>query len=409
MKKSAKFIKKITDFLSKKTGFRIAVITLSTFFVLLTFSFFACYSGSQIERTAEYIAEVSKKDTLNHKYSWLSITEKKASQNKKKSILREPYDEYFFWKYIFRHSDYGYSKIANPNKDFSVTTIDYALYDDYSFLCANRNRNYKMKNSDNYHQEFYDLELMFAGTRQIKTHDSNFFAISKTDAANILSQMGVVKTGDDYSKNQYSSLLNSSIRLNINGANVSWTLDNIYLENTEFYKNLNSTIGHFLLTYILLPDTIAISDVFFFNTYVFQNMYKLERIASYYEKDDVDYNMCSVAFKNTDSFNTDVLFNGLFPKRTSPIFYVLVVVETLLAITLFTILILYTPRENKWFDIVTYLVPCLIPALILSVLSRILKNCLLFPFISAGFIVVFYILFASIFFFKLYGKGVHLK
>lgn len=324
-----------------------------TALILLLLSFFSSslvISSGFLSKTknvdifSEYIADISKNHTKNGKYSWIAVSDRE--NNKKMPNLVGTVDEYNYWKYAYRHSNFAYAKIANANKKINCYYSDLEKPNDsLVFLTAGSNESVLLNSNgkEHYRHDFYDIYLMFKNNKKINSNDSNFCSISKKRATELLKKTtGVVDR--DFSDEEYFSLIGTSINFSINNDKYSWTIDDIYIDEFEqndkrgeFFANLTKTVGEFVLAFNLLPNDLLNSDVYFFDSHSFQNKSKIERIISAYTIEKVDVEFCSCCLKENFSFQQQFLDN-IYKDSSSSLIYLVIVLYVLFMFSEFLLL-----------------------------------------------------------------------
>ena len=97
-------LRRIIDTIEKMSLIWKKIISFGCIFIIVSSVFLAgsAKSESYVEKTARFLTEAAnKKSGENSFFSLQLVPEDKESEN----ALPRVYDEYFYWKYIFRHSD----------------------------------------------------------------------------------------------------------------------------------------------------------------------------------------------------------------------------------------------------------------------------------------------------------------
>ena len=252
-------------------------------------------SNTLIEKKSAEIVSFINKHSLT---DYVSIQVSPVVKEDKKS-MPNTYNEYFYWKYIFRNSDFGFLSTANGGKTHECYYNEINGDQNISFLCCGNNSNPNYQ--DYYRHEVYDIRLMFKGNNSMVGGAINFFAISQTTATKLLVKRGLEKVSDGFTVKQYETLLGTNTTLLLDGQLVEFTISNIYFEEGNFFSNVSSNFGEFAISYIYFPDYIESESTYIFNKYIYQNSHKIQRMRSFFNNDKFRFNVSGFNLNNQDT------------------------------------------------------------------------------------------------------------
>lgn len=268
-------------------------------------------SSVAIERTSEYIADIAQNDTKSGKYVSLMIEPNDSTDEK----IRNSYYEFHSLYAVFREGLATYVGTANADKSENTIRIKGSSDEtNFSFLNVDSGFGVKEYYKDEegnmvYKQEFYPLELMFYSNHPMIPEAFSFLYISKSRATEILDEKKL-----EHTRENYHSLLNQLITLEINGVDYVFAIDNIYLEQNYFYDALNETIGEFFLGGQKYPPEIKRQAMFFLRNYAYQNKYFIEYASSIYPEKDFNYKLLDYNFTNEIRIDENRLVFSATPK-----------------------------------------------------------------------------------------------
>ena len=265
------------------------------------------YSDASLESDSVFISNLAE-ESLNKQFVSAQITPKNESAS---SNMPSTYNEYYYWKYIFRHSNFGFVSTVNGGKTHSCLFKNLNDDSNITFLCSGYNSNPAY--GDFYKHEVYDLRLMFPGNNAKRDGAISFLAVSQTKANDLLLSKGVVLSDGGYSLEQYESLLQDNITIVMDNVDCEFSISNIYFEDGEFFENVKKTFGEFVLSYIRFPDGFAPEASYIFNKYDYQNYHKLKRMKYLFDESNFSFRFSNYNLKsdiNLDAFNNRILSNN---------------------------------------------------------------------------------------------------
>ena len=390
---------RIIGSLSKKTIFNISL------FGVLASSVFLFLSGtinpnSILSDYASYLSEVAKSDISKNGYVSFQIT---AINEKNESNYPSTYNEYFYWKYIFRHSNFSFLSTVNGGKTHNCFYKEINSKDNVTFLYSGNNSNPKY--NDYYKHEIYDIFFMFKGNNRMVSDALNFFAISETKAQQLLSVRGVQAGNEGYSSDQYETLLGTNTVINIDGEDFLFTISNVYFENGEMFQNVNSTFGEFAVSYIHFPPSLQKECTYMFNKYEYQNLHKIKRIRNAFSSDEYKLSLSSFNLNSIEKLNVSKIYNILNSNLGNN---ALSIVLTIFSIVLFAasvFLFFAILDSNKLLDYVVFFSLFLIPYGSLGVINIFMRMPLLFSYHSLTIFAIELLIVIAWLLFKLFTRG----
>ena len=228
---------------------------------------------SYIEKTAACLTEIVKNDPTKNGFLPLQII---PNDKESENSMPRVFDEYYYWKYIFRHSDFSFLATVNGGKTHQCYYSEIQFDKNVSFIyCAN---NLNPKKGDFYKHEVYDIDLMFEGETRILEGTLSFITISQTIANKLLCKRLNCAEGTTFSVDDYRSLISTKMPLLMDGSEYLFTISNIYFEEGTFFKNTKTVIDEFVLSYTIFPENFKKECTYIFNSYTYQNYHKLIRI-----------------------------------------------------------------------------------------------------------------------------------
>lgn len=295
-----------------KKKMQVAIVSFGVFFAsCFCFCSGITHESTSIEKTSNEIANYI---APNSKTGYLSI---EVSPNSVENAKKMPntYDEYLYWKYIFRHSNFSYFSSVNAGKKYDCRYNEIDHSENITFVCCGYNSNPEFEGF--YKHEVYDIKLMFKGKNVINKGAINFFAISQTRADMLLEKRGEKRDSEGkYSILQYEKLLGTDTEISIDKNTSNFTISNVYFESGDFHNNLICNFGEYALSYINFPATVKLESTFIFNSYDFQNIHKIKRMRSYFDSENFSFSLCTYNLNNKKAILSDLLdYKQIFGKN----------------------------------------------------------------------------------------------
>ena len=364
----------------KQTMFCVLLLLLSNVSLFVAGSF---NKQTSTEMFASNITEYINNE-WDDNYLTLQITSNDSDGERFISNLT--YNEYFYWKYIFRNSDFGFVSTVNGSKKYEI------LYSEVDSLDSNLTFLFCGRNSNNaYHgyfkHEVYDLMLMFKGNNVISSGASNFMAISKSRADQILIERNFLP-GDyeGFEEEDYLSLIGTNTTLLVDGWEYTLTIANIYFEEGNFFENVIDTFGEFVVSYITFPKLLEMEATYIFNGNLYQNMHRLNRISAFFKSD-----MYSFSFENNtiSYFEENLNINHLFTKKNNDFFsYFITAFSCILFLAV--LLIIYSFNDLHTIrNLVILTAAHFAPYFILNIINNIFGKISLFSYFSLKIYMLF--------------------
>lgn len=335
--------------------------------------------NSIIESAAVSISNFA---STNTKTSCLSIQVSPKNADAKKT-LPDTYNEYFYWKYIFRHSDFSFLSTVNGGKTHNCYFDEIEANNNISFIFCGNNSNKAYEGF--YKHEVYDIKLMFRGINSINKDAINFFAISQSRADQLLLKRGELPDDDGkYGISQYEKLLGTNTQLNIDSQPYLFTISNVFFESGTLHNNLEQNFGEYVISYIRFPDLLEFEATYIFNTYNYQNIHKIKRMREIFNSANFSFNLSSYNLNNnntqlSDVFNYSYIFGGVIGNNFLSIF-LLIMSFVLLVTFLYFIWLCESIHNIK--NIAIVVVSFLLPYIILSLINLIINVPLAFSYFS---------------------------
>ena len=392
-----KFFKKITDRIKNLSLVWKRVISFGFVFLFSFLVFFAgsAKSESHIEKAAQYITEVVKnKGEGEELFSFQLVAEDKESE----SALPRVYDEYFYWKYIFRHSDFSYLATVNGGKTHECYYSEIDCDRNITFIYSGNNLN--REKGDHYKHEVYDFDLMFKGETQILNGTISFLIVSQTRANQLLAKRLGCDEDSPFTKEDYQSLISTETSMMMDGNEVKFTISNIYLEDGDFFENTKKLLDEFIISYTIFPADFEKEYTYIFNGYVYQNYHKLLRINEMIKGKNF------LIRTNEEIDNFELIGNNLIAKQGNDfiaIFFVIIITLIYFAlISFFAISRLYL---RKWH--ISFLwIAFISPYLLFNLINLIKPIPLLFSFFSLKVYIIHLLVLVCLTVYLLIKKGV---
>lgn len=374
-------------------------------FFMFLLSSFVCFSSgafhfdTSCEKIAGRITNLVNNETIDGKYAAMVI-----SQNTNDKNLPSEYQEYNYWKYIFRHSNYGYVSTVNAKKEHEIIFSEAECENRITFICSTVNTCYRYKNGY-YKHELYDLFFMFEGNRTIIGDAINFCAISKNVADSILEKRGIVKNGE-YSEDDYRALLGTNTTLSFDGTNYYFSIFNVYLEDSEFCTNTRTVFNEFVLSYTKFPVGYDRESTYVFNSFNYQNYHKIKRILSIFNTSDYSYCFSKSNFKNGGYADDNVIVS--FFTNTENNYTYISIMLTILSFSLYIVsfmILFFISTRKKYLPLVISITSLFVPYLLFFLIHLFVGINALFSYHSLkAFAFVIMVSFFFVFFFIISRK-----
>lgn len=367
-----KFLDKVLH--NKKTNLLLTAIFIFCS-ILFMFPVGAISPSTTIENTADYLSEVTEKHTVNGTYTALMIEPNDTTDKK----INNPYNEFHYLYGIFRERIATYIGSVNAEKTHSIHITEIEEDINFSFLNVDSGFGVKeyYKDEDGnqvYKTEYYPLELMFYSNHPYIPGSFSFLYLSQSKADILLDKQGL-----EHTRENYQSLLNSLITLEIDGSEYKFAIDNIYYERNYFYNAIDEVMGEFLLAGAKYPAGLKRQGLFFLRNYSYQNKFYIEYATSLYSEKDFTYNILSRNFK--DGFEIDNSSIILFPNTPAAISVILLIVLISFLVVAALLIVFGSTKLDIW----THLIVAeglLIPYLIFWIIYLFTKNVFLFSLFS---------------------------
>ena len=315
--------------------------------------------SSTIERTSQYIAEIAENNTKTGKYVSLMI---EPNDNTDKRI-NDAYYEFHSLYAVFREGLATYVGTANADKnEHSIKIKEFNDGVNFSVLNVDSGFGVKEYYKDRegnmvYKQEFYPLELMFYSNHPAIPGAYSFLYLSKSRATQLLDLKGL-----EHSRENYHSLLNQLITIEIDETDYFFAIDNIYLEQNYFYDALHETIGEFFLAGQKYPPELKRQAMFFLRNFPYQNKYFIEYATQLYPQSDFDYKILDYNFKNKTKIDNSrlIFFSSSKGQAVSILLTLLSVILLLCSLLLITFGGFSFKIQNHLLIVLSMLIPYLI-------------------------------------------------
>ncbi|HBF68683.1 MAG TPA: hypothetical protein DDW20_05150 [Firmicutes bacterium] len=308
-----------------------------------------------------------------------------------KSAMPNTYNEYYYWKYIFRKSNFSFLSTVNGGKTNNCFFKEINVEDNISFICCGNN--YNTEYEDFYKHEVYDIKLMFKGNNIIGPNAINFFAISQTRANQLLFNRGErADSNGNYNIEQYEKLLGTNTQVAINNSSYLFTISNVYFESGQFHENVSQNFGEYVISYILFPKSLKLESTYIFNKYDYQNMHKIKKMKSYFQSNDFSFSLSSFNLKNKSVQLSDVFdYNYIFGRNLGNSFVsILLFVLSFVMFLAFLIVLVLSISIHNLRDLNVIFCSFLLPYIILFIINSITKIPLVFSYFSlVGYLVMF--------------------
>ncbi len=224
-------IRRISPTVKKIISF--AGVFISTFLVFVVGT---AKPESYAEVGANYLTEISNSDIAINNYVSFQLTPQDDDSAK---IMPRVYDEYFYWKYIFRHSDFSYLGTVNGGKTHNCYYEEIECDENISFAYCENNFNPEYEGF--YKHEVYDIRLMFRGEIGSYEGKYGFFAISQSRANEILKVRNIVPSSSEgYSIDDYKKILGTETTIKMDDQDCKFNISNIYFEDGNFYERTSN-------------------------------------------------------------------------------------------------------------------------------------------------------------------------
>lgn len=332
---------KLKEFFRKIFGTKLyASIFAFSFSFFSFFSFFLIGPMSKsatLERTANYFTEVATKHTKNKDCVAFAVEPKADS----KSQINAHSSEYNYLKGIFKETSLSYAGAINSDKSHTIKFADDASDINYSVLNVGGSgygvREYYVDENGNqvYKQEFYPLELMVYSNHTSVDGIYSFIYISQDKADEILDQLHVEHTLENYEE----YVLRSIVTISIDGFEAKYFIDNIFYERGYFCKGLHEVMGDFMVIGNPVSKTKPKAQaLFFMSEDTYKNFYYIQYSLKNYPSDNFDYKVLTYNLESGFELNNKKI--NLSPNASLngfSIFLATTLVLNLVAVGAFTI------------------------------------------------------------------------
>lgn len=324
---------------------RATQIAIAAFGVIVSSCLCFCsgitHQSTIIEKASNGISDYV---TSNSKTGYMAIN---VSPNTVENAKKMPntYNEYFYWKYIFRHSDFSYFSSVNAGKKHDCYYTEIDNKENITFICCGNNSNPEFEGF--YKHEVYDIKLMFKGKNTINKGAISFFAISQTRADMLLSKRGEKKDFEGkYGILQYEKLLGTDTEIIIDGNFFLFTISNIYFESGDLHNNLTNNFGEYVLSYIIFPSVVKLESTFIFNSYDFQNKHKIERMRHYFDSENFSFSLCSYNLSSEKASLSEALnYKEIFSKNLGNNVLSILTLFAAFLLMLFSCIFIYSAKQ----------------------------------------------------------------
>ena len=342
--------------------------------------------NSIIESTG---VDISNFITSNSKTNYISIQVSPNDLEAKKA-MPNTYYEYFYWKYIFRHSDFSFLSTVNGGKTHECYFDEIDVKDNISFVFCGNNSNNEFEGF--YKHEVYDIKLMFKGVNQIQQDAINFFAISQTRANQILKNRGEHTDSEgNFSFEQYKKLLGTNTQIKIDGGQYLFTISNVFFETGQFHENVSQNFGEYVISYIYFPEFLKTESTYIFNTYDYQNIHKIKRMREIFKTANYSFNLSTFNLKNDNVNLMDVFnYNYVFGENIGNWPASLLILALSFGVLFASLYVLFLSEKihnlkNLFFVVSSFL----LPYVVLSIINIFIKIPLLFSYFSLFSYIIF--------------------
>lgn len=291
---------------TKKNSF---IAFFSCLCILLSFLFVfvggAASSETVIDDIASYTANVVQKNTKSGTYLGTVV---EPNDNDKK--LPDSVAEFNTLYGVFRQEKATFGSLFNADKKNNVLFSE-TLTSNLSIFCLGPN------GTVSYEQHFkhyiYPFEMLFK--------DESYYDVSKyvaylstTQAEGILENRGVEKNNNEYTINQYKTLLGTKTILTFDEIPFEYVIGNIFLENNYYYECFRETIGDFFLTSYFAPSAVSKQHIYFLTSYVYQNKFFMNYLNKVY---DSSFDISFLTLNHEKKIDTDRILAFRSPVKTS--------------------------------------------------------------------------------------------
>lgn len=327
-------------------------------------------------------ADISKFASSNSETNNISIQVSPENLEAKKT-MPNTYNEYFYWKYIFRESNFSFLSTVNGGKTHECYFNEIDTNENISFVFCGYNTNPEYEGY--YKHEVYDIKLMFRGKNIINQEAINFFAISQTRANQILLARGEVFNDEgNYGLEQYEKLLGTNTELNIDGNPYLFTISNVFFESGAFYNNTSRNFGEFVISYTRFPEFLETEATYIFNSYDYQNIHKIKRMRATFDSTNFSFNLSLFNLNNHNYMLSDIFdCNYIFSHTIGNSFVsISLLIFSFIVFTFFLFLLWLSSPIHNFKNIVIVFCSFLLPYLVLSIINMLIKIPLIFSYFS---------------------------
>jgi len=234
--------------------------------------------NTDFERISEYSSQVVKNNTQDKRYCAISFDAPNKPGDYYSNELSNLFD-------VFRSGVVTYTSAMDVNKENNITLSgngDSKL----SLVFIGAVGTTSTKDEETGHVEHrhykYNFDTMFDdpvynGSEYDKKHAPIIY-LSQKQANNILESKNITKeNGDEYSEEQYASLIQTEVTLNINGDDCQYCVWNIFYNRGFYYEGVSDVLGEYSLTSYYQPKSHDLrqehKSIYFFNEYTYYNQY----------------------------------------------------------------------------------------------------------------------------------------
>ena len=264
----------------------VSIVFLSSSFVAGMFA-----TKGTLEETSHYIASVV--ETRVPTKDLLAITLEKETST---ASLPDHYQQFNQLYGSFRQTRITFTSGYNLTHEESVSIDEIDSSNDKLAAIFIGPINGYEEYHQHYKHDCYPVELMFP-TAPNNSQDPIYqkVFISTKQAYALLEARHVTKeAGDDYSKKQYESLIdtgdnkntNSVLPITVNGLLYNCRIKNIYYPDTYYVEGIKHTIGECIFTSFQFPGNLNLQNAYFMSKYDYENRFFMKYINNLYNTRD---------------------------------------------------------------------------------------------------------------------------
>lgn len=230
-----------------------------------------------------------------------------------------------------------------------------------------------------YKHDLYPVELMFP-LKEYDPHDPVYqkIFISTKQAHDLLEARHIPKEEkDDYSRQQYETLMDTILPITVNGILYDCTIKNIYYPDTYYVEGIYNTIGECIFTSYQFPGNLPMQNAYFMSKYDFENRFFMEYINNLYNK--TEYRAKCAKQNLTSLPDEDHILSFFYGNNKNNVALEIIFILFSVGLLFVEIFLIYNETKKYFVEFLTLqIVVAFVPYLLFLLLYTITGNIFLF-------------------------------